>query len=215
MVADHQPVSGDLGAERLPSGVSSVPAVRARGPLSEDRGHESREAGQSVMSRRRDRWRMTTEGSRRGIAVRPAVDFGGAQQKSPGAGPIIVLETVKGTIEFETYPEEAPKTVGARHRAREEELLQRPALPSRRAELPHPDRRSGDARRQPAVLVGTAGLRQADRRRGNHEEAPARPRRGLDGLSRAPTRRRPTASSSSCAAPRRSTTASTPCSARS
>jgi cyclophilin family peptidyl-prolyl cis-trans isomerase len=34
-----------------------------------------------------------------------------AQQTSPGAGPIIVLETVKGTIEFETYPEEAPKTV--------------------------------------------------------------------------------------------------------
>lgn len=34
-----------------------------------------------------------------------------AQQKSPGAGAIIVLETVKGTIEFETYPEEAPKTV--------------------------------------------------------------------------------------------------------
>jgi cyclophilin family peptidyl-prolyl cis-trans isomerase len=34
-----------------------------------------------------------------------------AQQKSPGAGPVIVLETVKGTIEIETYPEEAPKTV--------------------------------------------------------------------------------------------------------
>jgi cyclophilin family peptidyl-prolyl cis-trans isomerase len=34
-----------------------------------------------------------------------------AQTKSPGAGPIIVLETVKGTIEIETYPEEAPKTV--------------------------------------------------------------------------------------------------------
>ena len=33
------------------------------------------------------------------------------QEKSPGAGPIIVLETVKGTVEFETYPEEAPKTV--------------------------------------------------------------------------------------------------------
>ena len=27
-----------------------------------------------------------------------------AQQKSPGAGPVIVLETSKGTIEFETYP---------------------------------------------------------------------------------------------------------------
>ena len=35
----------------------------------------------------------------------------GAQQKSPGAGPIVVLETARGTIEFETYPEEAPKTV--------------------------------------------------------------------------------------------------------
>ena len=34
-----------------------------------------------------------------------------AEQKSPGAGPVIVLETVKGTIEVETYPEEAPKTV--------------------------------------------------------------------------------------------------------
>jgi cyclophilin family peptidyl-prolyl cis-trans isomerase len=34
-----------------------------------------------------------------------------AQKKSPGAGPIVVLETAKGVIEFETYPEEAPKTV--------------------------------------------------------------------------------------------------------
>lgn len=33
------------------------------------------------------------------------------EQTSPGAGPVIVLETAKGTIEFETYPEEAPKTV--------------------------------------------------------------------------------------------------------
>lgn len=34
-----------------------------------------------------------------------------AQQSTPGAGPVIALETVKGVIEFETYPEEAPKTV--------------------------------------------------------------------------------------------------------
>lgn len=32
-------------------------------------------------------------------------------QQSVGAGPIIVLDTAKGTIEFETYPDEAPKTV--------------------------------------------------------------------------------------------------------
>jgi cyclophilin family peptidyl-prolyl cis-trans isomerase len=31
--------------------------------------------------------------------------------QSPGAGAVVVLETVKGIIEFETYPEEAPKTV--------------------------------------------------------------------------------------------------------
>lgn len=34
-----------------------------------------------------------------------------AAQKSPGAGPVFVMETVKGTIEIETYPNEAPKTV--------------------------------------------------------------------------------------------------------
>lgn len=34
-----------------------------------------------------------------------------AAQTSPGAGPVVVLETSKGMIEFETYPEEAPKTV--------------------------------------------------------------------------------------------------------
>jgi cyclophilin family peptidyl-prolyl cis-trans isomerase len=31
--------------------------------------------------------------------------------QTPGAGPTIVVETVKGTFEFETYPEDAPKTV--------------------------------------------------------------------------------------------------------
>ena len=34
-----------------------------------------------------------------------------AQKTSPGAGPVIVLETAKGIVELETYPEEAPKTV--------------------------------------------------------------------------------------------------------
>jgi cyclophilin family peptidyl-prolyl cis-trans isomerase len=43
------------------------------------------------------------------LLVTPA----GALQTSPGAGPVIVLETEKGIIEFETYPEEAPKTVEA------------------------------------------------------------------------------------------------------
>jgi peptidyl-prolyl cis-trans isomerase B (cyclophilin B) len=45
------------------------------------------------------------------VTVAALTALAGAQEKSPGAGPIIVLETAKGTIEFETYPEEAPKTV--------------------------------------------------------------------------------------------------------
>jgi cyclophilin family peptidyl-prolyl cis-trans isomerase len=43
-----------------------------------------------------------------GILI-PAATSG--QQKSPGAGPVVVLDTAKGSIEFETYPEDAPKTV--------------------------------------------------------------------------------------------------------
>jgi peptidyl-prolyl cis-trans isomerase B (cyclophilin B) len=31
--------------------------------------------------------------------------------KSPDAGPVIVVETERGTFEFETYPKDAPKTV--------------------------------------------------------------------------------------------------------
>jgi cyclophilin family peptidyl-prolyl cis-trans isomerase len=33
------------------------------------------------------------------------------QAPKPAAGPIVVLETAKGPIAFETYPEDAPKTV--------------------------------------------------------------------------------------------------------
>ena len=32
-------------------------------------------------------------------------------KKSPGAGPNVVVETMKGTFQFETYPNEAPKSV--------------------------------------------------------------------------------------------------------
>jgi len=41
-----------------------------------------------------------------GAAATPA-----QPKKSPGAGPVIVVDTVKGTFQFETYPNEAPKSV--------------------------------------------------------------------------------------------------------
>ena len=45
-----------------------------------------------------------------GAAQAPA-PAGQPAATSPGAGPVIVVETVKGTFEFETYPNEAPRTV--------------------------------------------------------------------------------------------------------
>ena len=46
------------------------------------------------------------------FAQKPAATTAAAPAKtSPGAGPVIVVETEKGTFEFETYPNEAPKTV--------------------------------------------------------------------------------------------------------
>jgi len=35
----------------------------------------------------------------------------GPTETTPGAGPVVVIETSKGTFEFETYPDDAPKTV--------------------------------------------------------------------------------------------------------
>ena len=47
-----------------------------------------------------------------GAAARGRAQAAPAPAKpSPGAGPIIVVETAKGTIEIETYPNEAPKSV--------------------------------------------------------------------------------------------------------
>jgi len=45
------------------------------------------------------------------ILLASAALIAGAQDKSPGAGATIVLDTAKGSIEIETYPEEAPRTV--------------------------------------------------------------------------------------------------------
>jgi cyclophilin family peptidyl-prolyl cis-trans isomerase len=44
-------------------------------------------------------------------ARKPAASKASPGQPTPGAGPVIVVETVKGTFAFETYPDDAPKTV--------------------------------------------------------------------------------------------------------
>jgi cyclophilin family peptidyl-prolyl cis-trans isomerase len=46
-----------------------------------------------------------------GAPARGAAPQAAAPRPAPGAGPVIVFETVKGSFEVETYPNEAPKTV--------------------------------------------------------------------------------------------------------
>ncbi len=232
MVADHQPVSRDVGAERLPSGVSSVPQLRARGPLSENRRHETRSLGRSFVrssgsgpndlttghrltdDRTTDRIMKLTIAFAAVLALAPAVSS--SQQKSPGAGPVIVLETAKGTIEFETYPEEAPKTV-----AHIVELVKKSFYNGQRfhraePNFVDPDRRSGDARhvsRQAWWGRGSSGkpigVAEITKKR---RHGPGRGRRWRYAGHRQGRRRQPVLHH--CCAPRPSSTASTPCSAR-
>jgi cyclophilin family peptidyl-prolyl cis-trans isomerase len=63
-------------------------------------------AAQTAQTTARGRAQAPARG-RAQTAAPPAADV----QKSPGAGPVIVIETAKGTIQIETYPSDAPKTV--------------------------------------------------------------------------------------------------------
>jgi cyclophilin family peptidyl-prolyl cis-trans isomerase len=87
-----------------------------------------------------------------------------AQETSPGAGPIVVVETQKGTFEFETYPNEAPKTVARIRRAGREALLQRAARASRGRGLRRADGRPADAGHDEEGPVGDGRERPVDRR---------------------------------------------------
>ena len=56
---------------------------------------------------------IAAQTAQRGRGTTPATPAKPATpgRTSPGAGPVLVVETVKGTFEIETYPNEAPKTV--------------------------------------------------------------------------------------------------------
>src|SRR5690348_3675901 len=88
VVAGGEALAGNVGPERVPAGLSAMRPVRGRGIV--------RTPGGEVMK----------------VAVAALLVFVAipafAQAKlSPGAGPsIVVVETEKGTFEFETYPNE-------------------------------------------------------------------------------------------------------------
>ena len=97
LVALHQLVPGDVGTECVPPCVSALRRVRHPAPLSADRrGAETTVA----MMRRAILAAFLVCAFQTGTSV--------AAQNN-GAGPVIVVETSRGTFSFETYPNEAPK----------------------------------------------------------------------------------------------------------
>jgi peptidyl-prolyl cis-trans isomerase B (cyclophilin B) len=54
---------------------------------------------------------VAAQGTAASKPTTPAAPAAAPAQRTPGAGPVVVIETDKGTIQFETYPAEAPKTV--------------------------------------------------------------------------------------------------------
>ena len=54
---------------------------------------------------------VAAQGTAASKPTTPPAPAAASAQRSPGAGAVVVIETDKGTIQFETYPAEAPKTV--------------------------------------------------------------------------------------------------------
>src|SRR5262245_40412841 len=122
MVAVHQSVSRDVGPECVPPGVSTMWGLRHRASL--PKNWREREDSMKLVAgfcvavlllpnasiaQTSPRGRGATPAPPAKPATPPAPPAAG--KKSAGAGPVIVVETMKGTFEFETYPNEAPKTV--------------------------------------------------------------------------------------------------------
>jgi cyclophilin family peptidyl-prolyl cis-trans isomerase len=104
MVAERQPVSGDVGPERLPADVSALPGLRAGRHLSEDRRHE----GGTIMTRLVLRF---TSSALLALLALSALVPAHAQAPAPAPGnPVVVFDTVKGSIEIELFAKEAPKS---------------------------------------------------------------------------------------------------------
>ena len=100
---------------------------------------------------------------------------------APGAGSVVVLETAKGIIEFETYPDTAPKAVAHILALVQKTLLCWTPFPPCCAELRDPDRRSDNARFHEAGELGQLFEWNSGGRIGTFEDAKARGRHGLPG----------------------------------
>ena len=203
VVAGREPVPGDVGAECVPAGVPalrqlcrSAICVRKSASRKWVRGNENRRC--ATCDRARVRYVAVRACAGCGVTAAYGADRNQRAQKSPGAGPIVVLETAKGVIEFETYPEEAPKTV-----ARIVELAKKGFYNGHRFHRAEPNFliQVGDPQSRNVTMQEWwgrgAGTGKPIGVAGDHQEAAPRARRGRDGVSRQRSPRRATASSTS------------------
>src|SRR5439155_254102 len=99
----YQSVPGDVGPECLPSGLSAVRGVRHQAVLPAGGRDRHSETMRTICFA----FATTTL-----VAVLTALVAAGQAGTPSSPGPVIVVETTKGTFAFETYPRDAPKTVG-------------------------------------------------------------------------------------------------------
>ena len=159
VVALHQPVPGDLGTERLPAGVPAVWRLRARSGLPAHRALPM--VGKSTESETEHVRCRTCPGVPAIVCLPCCMAWRFRPQPrrrpSPGAGPVVVFETEKGTFEFETYPNEAPKTVAHIVGLVKKRFYNGHARASRRARLRRPVGRSADPGHDEEGAAGARG----------------------------------------------------------
>ena len=115
---------------------------------------------------------------------------------APGGGPIVVIETAKGVIEIETFPNEAPKSV-----ARFLELIKRGFYRGQRFHwvatgvIQAGDPNSRDLTKQKEWGTGGSGLRNANKPIGVAEPSKRRFERGIVGYAYRPNFKPETADS--------------------
>src|SRR6187399_1974445 len=113
LVAVHQPVPRYMGTECLPADRSALRGLRDRRRLSKNWGRQTEELNMRILTAVLVALAMIPAPAFAQAAAKPKTPAppAAAAPKSPGAGPVFVVETMKGTVEIETYPNEAPKTV--------------------------------------------------------------------------------------------------------
>ncbi len=164
VVAVHQPVSGDVGAERLPAGLSRAAAcasIREHCPqIGVTQGVEAMTETTNRGDRCVPRCLFAVFMRSRGWRGRRAT-----ASLAQSAGPVIVVETSKGHVRVRDLSRRGAEDGRAHRRAREARVLRRPARPSRAARVSGAVGRPAVARRRARGRLGPRPRRVERQRR--------------------------------------------------